>query len=74
MFTLQRSKFREMLALSVSASLVQRVAWMQDIPELVRYLREKTNQVDHARLHGAVAGSYLADLESVLDSVSRYAR
>lgn len=36
MFTLQRSKFREMLALSVSASLVQRVAWMQAIPELVR--------------------------------------
>ena len=36
LFTLQRSKFREMLALSVSASLVQRVAWMQATPELVR--------------------------------------
>lgn len=36
MFTLQRSKFREMLALSVSASLVQRVAWMQSTSELVR--------------------------------------
>lgn len=36
LFTLQRIKFREMLALSVSASLVQRVAWMQATPELVR--------------------------------------
>lgn len=35
LFTLQRSRFREMLALSVSASLVQRVAWMQATPELV---------------------------------------
>lgn len=37
LFTLQRTKFREMLALSVGASLVQRVAWMQAIPELVRW-------------------------------------
>ena len=36
LFSLHRSKFREMLALSVSVSLVQRVAWMRAIPELVR--------------------------------------
>ena len=40
LFALQRSKFREMLALSVSASLVQRVAWMQATPELVRFRNE----------------------------------
>lgn len=36
LFSLHRTKFREMLALSVSVSLVQRVAWMRAIPELVR--------------------------------------
>lgn len=36
LFCLHRTKFREMLALSVNSSLVQRFAWIKAIPELVR--------------------------------------
>ncbi|CAM9156617.1 unnamed protein product, partial [Hapterophycus canaliculatus] len=61
LFTLHRSKFREMLALSVSASLVQRVAWMQATPEL-----EPLDKQAASRLAGAFATMQLREGETVV--------
>eukprot|EP00903_Cladosiphon_okamuranus_P013311 g12406.t1 len=61
LFTLQRSKFREMLALSVSASLVQRVAWMQATPEL-----EPLDKQAASRLAGAFSTIQLRQGETVV--------
>ncbi|CAN0426315.1 unnamed protein product, partial [Ectocarpus sp. 12 AP-2014] len=60
LFTLQRSKFREMLALSVSASLVQRVAWMQATPEL-----DPLDKQAASRLAGAFTTIQLREGETV---------
>ncbi|CAN0260600.1 unnamed protein product, partial [Ectocarpus fasciculatus] len=60
LFTLQRSKFREMLALSVSASLVERVAWMQATPEL-----DPLDKQAASRLAGAFTTIQLREGETV---------
>ncbi|CAM9977148.1 unnamed protein product [Sphacelaria rigidula] len=61
LFTLHRSKFREMLALSVSSSLVQRVAWMQAIPEF-----EPLDSQSTSRLAGAFSTMHLRHGETVV--------
>ncbi|CAM9743876.1 unnamed protein product, partial [Discosporangium mesarthrocarpum] len=69
LFTLHRSKFREMLALSTSASLVQRVAWMVAIPEL-----EPLDKQSTSRLAGAFNTLHLRNGEPVMlegDSVDK---
>ncbi|CAM9117745.1 unnamed protein product, partial [Laminaria digitata] len=60
LFSLHRTKFREMLALSVSVSLVQRVAWMRAIPEL-----EPLDKEAASRLAGAFNTIQLRQGETV---------
>eukprot|EP00904_Undaria_pinnatifida_P007854 jgi/Undpi1/4199/HiC_scaffold_16.g07566.m1 len=60
LFSLHRTKFREMLALSVSVSLVQRVAWMRAIPEL-----EPLDKQAASRLAGAFNTIQLRQGETV---------